>query len=94
MHIILRQLQMRKFIVQNANHKTMEKTDRHFDDADNERPRTGISPDGQESNREPQSLTNDESADTDPNEVRDKASFKQTDRDANDRSRFDGTIGI
>ncbi len=37
------------------------------------------------------SLTNDESAGTDPNEVPDKASFDQR---QNDRSRFDGEIGI
>ena len=38
-----------------------------------------------------ESLTRDESADTDPNDVPNKASF---DKNRNDRTRFDGEIGI
>ena len=40
-----------------------------------------------------ESLTNDESADTDPNDVKDKPAFKK-DGQFNDRTRFDGEIGI
>ncbi len=40
------------------------------------------------------SLTPDESADTDPNKVPDKASFSDDERDVNDRGRFDGEVGI
>ncbi len=39
------------------------------------------------------SLTNDESADTDPNDVKNKPSFKK-DKNINERGRFDGEIGI
>jgi hypothetical protein len=47
-------------------------------------------------NEENRSLTNDESADTDPNQVSDKASFEDTEENenTNDRGRFDGNIGI
>jgi len=42
-----------------------------------------------------QSLTQDESADTDPNDVANKASFSDnSDKGKNDTGRFDGNIGI
>jgi len=40
------------------------------------------------------SLTNDESAETDPNQVPDKPGFKNSEEEINDRGRFDGNIGI
>ncbi len=40
-----------------------------------------------------ESLTNDESASTDPNLVQNKASFSD-DKKANERGKFDGEIGI
>lgn len=40
------------------------------------------------------SLTNDESANSDPNRSADKASFEPNDINSNDRTRFDGDINI
>ena len=40
------------------------------------------------------SLTNDESADTDPNQVPDKATFHPEDEEKTNQDRFDGEIKI